>query len=157
LGEIVITDLNNYCMPLIRFRTGDFGVAVSPDCRCACGRGLPRLESVTSSQAPALRANNKVIPATFFTELFKDYDYLIDQYQVVQKSSEVITLRIKKADRFSAAEFDKVISTMRLHLGVDVSTEVEFVDVFHSTEQSEQHGLLKPVASTRELEISARF
>jgi phenylacetate-CoA ligase len=38
--EIVVTDLNNYAMPLIRYRIGDLG---SPGGPCACGRALPTL------------------------------------------------------------------------------------------------------------------
>jgi phenylacetate-CoA ligase len=40
-GEVVITDLNNYCLPFIRYRIGDLAVAVDPAVTCACGRGLP--------------------------------------------------------------------------------------------------------------------
>jgi aspartate 1-decarboxylase len=43
-GELVITDLKNYYMPFIRYRTGD--LAVRSERRCPCGRGLPLLERV---------------------------------------------------------------------------------------------------------------
>jgi phenylacetate-CoA ligase len=45
LGEVVITDLNNYCMPFIRYRIGDLAVAMDPRDQCPCGRGLPRVGS----------------------------------------------------------------------------------------------------------------
>lgn len=44
-GEIVITHLDNCAMPMLRYRTGDVG-ALRPG-RCACGRGLPRMDVVT--------------------------------------------------------------------------------------------------------------
>ncbi|RME38818.1 MAG: phenylacetate--CoA ligase family protein [Planctomycetota bacterium] len=43
-GEIALTHLDAYAMPLIRYRTGDRGRMGKG--RCACGRGLPLLESV---------------------------------------------------------------------------------------------------------------
>jgi phenylacetate-CoA ligase len=44
IGEIVITDLGNYAMPLIRYRTGDYGRwAVN---QCACGNQWPLLETL---------------------------------------------------------------------------------------------------------------
>ena len=43
-GELVVTELNNWAMPLIRYRLGDFG-ALS-DTPCACGRGLPRIQNI---------------------------------------------------------------------------------------------------------------
>ena len=42
MGELVVTELNNYAAPLIRYRTGDF--ASRSDKKCKCGRGLPVIE-----------------------------------------------------------------------------------------------------------------
>src|SRR6516225_5053080 len=39
LGEVVITDLNNRCMPLIRYRVGDLAVAIDNTVPSPCGRG----------------------------------------------------------------------------------------------------------------------
>ncbi len=35
-GELVVTTLNRYCMPLIRYRTGDITSMVSNKCKCGC-------------------------------------------------------------------------------------------------------------------------
>jgi phenylacetate-CoA ligase len=39
-GELLLTDLTNFAMPLIRYRIGDLGRLGEP---CSCGRGLPVL------------------------------------------------------------------------------------------------------------------
>ncbi|MCG8697644.1 MAG: hypothetical protein MI922_06280, partial [Bacteroidales bacterium] len=44
-GEIVITNLTNHAMPLIRYRIGDTGSLAEGV--CSCGRGFPRLQDVT--------------------------------------------------------------------------------------------------------------
>ena len=41
-GEIVVTCLTNYCMPLIRYRLGDMGVFL--DKQCPCKRELPLMD-----------------------------------------------------------------------------------------------------------------
>ena len=46
-GEIVITDLNSFSVPLIRYRTGDRAVA-SDGTPCECGRGLPTIGAIRS-------------------------------------------------------------------------------------------------------------
>ncbi len=49
LGEIVVTALYNFAMPLLRYATGDFAELAYPgetDGRCACGRTLPALKRV---------------------------------------------------------------------------------------------------------------
>jgi phenylacetate-CoA ligase len=43
-GRILITDLLNYGMPFIRYEIGDVGILSTED--CACGRGLPLLDSI---------------------------------------------------------------------------------------------------------------
>ncbi len=43
-GELVVTDLSNYYMPLIRYRTGD--LARRTGRVCPCGRGFPLIERV---------------------------------------------------------------------------------------------------------------
>lgn len=44
VGEIVLTHLDNWGMPFIRYRTGD--MAVPGEQGCACGRGLSTLHSI---------------------------------------------------------------------------------------------------------------
>ena len=49
LGEIVVTALYNFAMPLLRYATGDFAelaYSAETDGRCACGRTLPALKRV---------------------------------------------------------------------------------------------------------------
>lgn len=43
-GEVVVTDLNNHAMPLVRYRVGDRAVRGEA---CPCGRGFPVLEEIT--------------------------------------------------------------------------------------------------------------
>lgn len=51
-GEVVVTPLLNFAMPLIRYAVGDRAVVGEP---CPCGRGLPTLKSV--GRSPTVTAN----------------------------------------------------------------------------------------------------
>lgn len=42
-GELIITDLNNYALPLIRYRIGDMGVLTKE--KCDCGRNTLKLKN----------------------------------------------------------------------------------------------------------------
>lgn len=42
-GRVVVTDLHNFAMPLLRYEIGDHATVGAP---CPCGRGLPVLESI---------------------------------------------------------------------------------------------------------------
>lgn len=52
-GKLVITDLNNYGMPLIRYRVEDVGVLTER--KCSCGRTTPMLEKLEGRVADFLK------------------------------------------------------------------------------------------------------
>ena len=91
-GEIVITLLTNYTMPLIRFKIGDRGIFSEEE--CICGRGFPLLKEIKGRIRSMFRnKQGKVIDSGFFIRLFFFRDY-IQQYQVIQESLERITINI---------------------------------------------------------------
>lgn len=86
LGEVVITDLNNYCMPLIRYRIGDLAVAADNSRPTADGRGLPRIGRIEGRAQSIIKGTNgRYLPGTFFMHYFKDYEDCIRQFQIVQE------------------------------------------------------------------------
>lgn len=83
-GEVLLTDLHNYGMPLVRYANGD--VAVASAASCSCGRSLPLLERVEGRTLDAIRtADGRVVPGEFFPYLLKDFAE-IREYQVIQES-----------------------------------------------------------------------
>ncbi len=130
VGEVVVTDLNNLCLPFIRYRIGDLAVAMDPAVPCPCGRGLPRLGRIEGRvQSLILGSNGAVVPGTFFAHLFKDYDWLVRQYQVVQERPGQIMLRVVRGPRFDAAAFEReLLVALRRFLGADMQIDVEPVE-----------------------------
>jgi phenylacetate-CoA ligase len=140
-GEVVITDLNNFCAPLIRYRVGDLAVAMDEAEACGCGRGLPRIGRIEGRvQAIIVGSNGNYVPGTFFAHLFKDYDHIIRQYQVVQEALGSIRLRIIKALRFDAASFEEVLGLLRSYLGDAMQIDVEFVDKIEMVHTGKHQG-----------------
>jgi phenylacetate-CoA ligase len=58
-GEIVVTDLNSFSLPLLRYRTGDFAAA-GDEAPCRCGRGLPRIRPLPSAAPAAMGQDERV-------------------------------------------------------------------------------------------------
>ncbi len=128
-GEVVITDLNNFCAPLIRYRVGDLAVAMDEKVSCGCGRGLPRIGRIEGRvQAIIIAQNGSYVPGALFPHLFKDYDHVIRQFQVRQDRLGSITLRVIKALRFDEPTFQELLAQLRQYLGQDMKIDVEFVD-----------------------------
>lgn len=129
VGEVVVTDLNNYCMPLIRYRVGDLAVAMDEGFQCPCGRGLPLLGEIQGrTQAIIFGTNGTYMPGSFFLHVLKDYSHLVSQLQVVQEVKGELVLKIVKAKRWDDDVFNNVVELMKRHLGQDMQINLEFVD-----------------------------
>jgi phenylacetate-CoA ligase len=96
VGEIVVTLLTNYAMPLIRYRIGDMGAWA--ESTCACGRSWPLLSNVTGRVSDTfLTEDGKSIHGEFFTHLFYGEEW-VQKFQVVQESVHQVTITIVPAE-----------------------------------------------------------
>lgn len=146
IGEVVITDLNNYCMPMIRYRVGDLAVAMDNKTVCACGRGLPRIGEIEGRvQAIIVGSNGRYIPGTFFAHFFKDYDYVIRQYQVSQEEVGKLNLKIIKAHRFNEESITEIIKKLKEFLGHETHIELEYVDQIKMVRTGKHQGSISKV------------
>jgi phenylacetate-CoA ligase len=129
VGEVVITDLNNYCMPFLRYRVGDLAVAMDNSASCSCGRGLPRIGDIQGrTQAVIQGGNGNYLPGTFFAHLLKDFDHVIRHFQVVQERERAVKLRIVKGPRYQQSSFAEVMDLLYHHLGHNTQIELEHVE-----------------------------
>jgi phenylacetate-CoA ligase len=127
-GEIVITDLNNYSVPLIRYRIGDLAVAVDNTIACPCGRGLSRIGEIQGRTAALVYCNNgRWLPGTFFAHFFKDYDSLVLFFQVIQKDKSGFILKIAKGNLWNTKDWENLVLDLRNYIG-DTQIQIEFVE-----------------------------
>jgi phenylacetate-CoA ligase len=128
VGEIVITDLNNYAMPFVRYRIGDLAVALDPAAPCACGRGLPRLGPIQGRVQSIIQGTEgRYLPGTFFSHYLKEMHHAIRRFQVVQERPRHLTLRFVPAGRYTPAVLEEILATFRRYLGDDMAIDVEQV------------------------------
>jgi phenylacetate-CoA ligase len=96
LGEIVVTDLTNLAMPLIRYKMRDFGFLSSDSCKC--GRGLPILKEVCGREYDILiNRHGQKFHGEFFLYMVEDAKkngLPVNGYQVEQTSSSNLTINI---------------------------------------------------------------
>jgi phenylacetate-CoA ligase len=94
-GEVLVTSLHNYTMPLIRYRIGDRAVRGTD--RCSCGRPYPLLAGVAGRSESRLRSmdGGVVLPA-FLRHVIgvEGNDGSIRKFQVVQEAADRITVVI---------------------------------------------------------------
>jgi phenylacetate-CoA ligase len=91
-GDVLVTDLDNYGMPLIRYAIGDRATVGSGQ-PCPCGLGLPLLEGVEGRSLDVVRfPNGSGVGGTYWTILLRAHAG-IRQFQVVQEDLEHVTIK----------------------------------------------------------------
>lgn len=127
LGEVVVTDLNSFSVPLLRYRIGDLAVATTR--ACPCGRGLPLLPRIVGRPpAAVLAADGRYVPAGAFADVFDRYDYAIRRYQVVQERADAIEVRLVRRSRFTAETERAIRATLTRVVGSATTIALTFVD-----------------------------
>jgi phenylacetate-CoA ligase len=127
-GDILVTSLTNYAMPMVRYRIEDRGVLAPPGSN---GRG--RYEQVLDavlgrSYDMFINRRGTLIEAGHFMLLLYFRDW-VSKYQVVQKSDSHIEFRIVKAGSGPPpAELDEISARVRVIMRDDVKVTFQFAD-----------------------------
>jgi phenylacetate-CoA ligase len=124
-GEILVTSLTNYAMPLVRYRIGDFGTLADPKENPNAGQVLKFVHGKTN--AIFRTRNGKLVDPGFFEEMMYHKD-AVRRFQVVQKDYNTILFRIDCLETgLDQAEIDEMIHQARLVMGPDCQVQLEFV------------------------------
>lgn len=125
--KLLITDLTNRAMPLIRYQIGD--VVVGSGRACRCGRGLPMLERIEGREADyVVTPSGSLISGISLTENFA---LLIDgaaQVQIVQESLDLLVVRLVADERFGDESYRQIETLVRDTFGPTVRFEIDLVD-----------------------------
>lgn len=144
IGKIILTDLENYAMPFIRYEIGDLGK--SSDEKCPCGRNLPLLKEISGRIRDVIvTKTGKYFTGAFISTLFYDdcgRTKGIKQYQFIQKTKEHALLKIVKADDFSQEQLDAIVQRISSQCD-DMTIDIEFVDTISPTKS----GKYRPIQS----------
>jgi phenylacetate-CoA ligase len=132
-GDMVVTNLNNYGMPFIRYSVGDLG-AWSTQQNCPCGRQLPMMELVQGRRIDMFKTRDgRAVWGGFASPLFGMKG--VEQFQLIQKSLDHVVARIVKNGDLDQAGLAKIERTVKIALGDHVEVQFEFpeqISVFDS-------------------------
>ncbi len=108
-GDVVVTDLHNHGMPMIRYVNGDMARFASGGC-CACGRTLARLDRVDGRRADMMTdKEGNIVPGIVFHVLFSDARVeLVKQFQAVQHVNGAVVLKVVRGRDFAEDAFQAV-------------------------------------------------
>lgn len=145
LGELVVTDLDNYVFPFIRYKIGDIGVL--SERKCECGRPFPLLETVEGRTFDLLvGANGNRVLATFFTIYFKHSVNGVLQFQMVQNQLTEVLVKLIVNEHFTEADYNKIIFAIKEKLGEETNVSIEFVDFIEPTASGKHRWVVSKVS-----------
>ena len=130
-GNLLVTNLNNYAMPLLRYRIGDIGVPSTRE-SCDCGRGLPLIAQVIGRTTEVFEFyDGTKIAGEMFIHLMKEFP--LKEYQFIQVSARKVILRMTVADARVPGLQSRIRAAYRPYLPAEVVIEFEEVNCIERT------------------------
>jgi phenylacetate-CoA ligase len=143
-GDIVVTDLDNYVFPFIRYRVGDKGSL--SDVKCRCGRGLPSMHRIEGRAFDiVIGTNGNLISGNFWTIILRTYVKGIRQFQVVQEKKDELIIVIVADENFDLHEKDRLIAEIHRKCGNDMNVSINNVNEIPLTKSGKQRFVISRV------------
>ncbi len=132
-GKLVLTNLNDFHFPLIRYENGDEGRLL--DKSCSCGMALPLMDKVKGRLSDnILLPDGTVLAGEYLTTIFDDFTSDVKQFQIIQKKDKSIHVKFvlkhqenkSKIMRQTEIELQKRIKN-QVKLDVQEVDEIQFI------------------------------
>ncbi len=128
-GRVVITNLHNYSMPLIRYEIGD--LAVKGPYKCICNSFLPTLKKISGRvEEQFLRKDGSVVIGYYFVHLLGvlTNKELIKKFRVVQHDYELIEIIAVLNDHIPEVEKNNIEEKIKFQMGKNCKIVWNFVE-----------------------------
>jgi phenylacetate-CoA ligase len=126
MGELIGTTIDNYAMPLIRYRTYDW-VIVGP-ASCDCGRPYKLLEATRGrSQDMLVGKLDNLISLTALNIHTDEFDH-VQQLQFYQRERGKVELRIRRRAGYSERDSRRILAALAEKMGDTMEVELNFTD-----------------------------
>jgi phenylacetate-CoA ligase len=150
VGRVLVTSLNNFATPLIRYEIGDYAEVGKP---CSCGRGLPVLKRIMGRyrNLVTLPDGRRHWPRLGYESRLQEIAP-IELMQMIQHTPEEIEVRLVMSRSLSADEQQNLTTFIRNNLGHPFRLRFEYTDTIRNPANGkiEQFiSLIEPVAVIR--------
>lgn len=124
-GRIVVTDLFNYAMPMIRYDTGDMAILEE---RSLCGRPGRVFSRVEGRKVDFIydTGGNLLSPHVITNTMWK-YSSEVRQFQFIQNGKDLYLIKLN-CDESSFTRDEELVSELRNYLGKNAVISMDFVD-----------------------------
>lgn len=148
-GELVVTDLHNTIMPLIRYKVGDFAQIGSADCRC--GVGLPVLSSIGGRAYDIIKTpeGRRIHPESIiyiFEGLQRESSYF-RHFQIIQTSKDDLVINLVPTGNWSDAGRFQLTQEIKNTISGSMNIKINIVESI----PQEASGKMRVVKVAKEL------
>lgn len=142
-GEIIATNLNNYVMPFIRYKTGD--IAINTKTNCSCGRSyklIKGLEGRELEQIITYSGAKVSLTALIFAQHFYAFSK-IRSMQLEQFEEGKVIVKIVEQQRLNEEDKSEIINKMRKATSDTLDVEIEITDDIERTKRGKHKFLIQ--------------
>jgi len=125
--SLLITDLDNYAMPLIRYQNGDLAVQEKENNCKIRYNSISSISGRTSDIINLPEGGNLVVPSFFGSTLLKRLDNII-QYQIERVRKDKIIVKLVVNDNFNDTDKAKISISLKKYLKDKINWELKIVD-----------------------------
>ena len=126
-GRVIVTDLTNRAMPIIRYEVGDMASWAGK--QCSCGRTLRLLKQVEGRVADyVVTRRGEYISGISLTENFALQVPGVVQMQIVQEKVDRFVYNIVRDQDFDESSLKRITALTTQRFGSDAHYECRFVD-----------------------------
>ncbi|MFH1039274.1 MAG: hypothetical protein V1789_11470 [PVC group bacterium] len=91
-GKILVTDLENYVFPIIRYENRDLGRALAGE--CPCGVRLPMMGPVRGRTTDMIKLpDGTAVSGAYLTTIFDDFPDAVKSFRIIQKADYSLLLK----------------------------------------------------------------
>lgn len=123
VGRVVVTDLDSYAMPLIRYDTGDLAVWLDKD---KCDRDIPAFERIEGRIVETLTTPEGKKVNFSAIDIVPKYFSEIIQFQFIQKTKNRYLIKLQVMDVFEHEA--KLLQNCKDLFGKDAHFDIEYID-----------------------------
>jgi phenylacetate-CoA ligase len=116
VGEIVVTHLENWGSPLIRYNVQDLAIPLDDPSPCSHGLGFQKIKRVIGRYHDLIRLQSgRIVHGTYFEGLMREV-VGVQQYQVIQKKTDLFEILVVSDEEFTTEQEDFIRDKINLHL-----------------------------------------
>jgi phenylacetate-CoA ligase len=142
VGDLVITNLINQSMPLIRYKIGDTGVMA--DGNCSCGRETPILKNLTG------RVNDFIVtcdgrqlrPIGVFASTLN-----VKEAQFIQEEAGSVIVKVVPREGFKLIDNQHIMDELRWDLGNEINIQIQIVDGIPRTKSGKFQHIVSKISA----------